>query len=80
MDFGKKRYKGGEPMYELAYGLIAPVAQPVGQIIQNFGVDTSAVADFIQKFSPLQEIPFLGPFVYGGMAAIRDGLDKLVLQ
>jgi len=67
-------------MYELTYGLIAPVAQPVGQIIQNFGVDTSAVADFIQKLSPLQEIPFLGPLVYGGMAAIRDGLDKLLLQ
>jgi hypothetical protein len=80
MHLGKKHYKGGKPMYELAYGLIAPVAQPVGQIIQNFGVDTSAVADFIQKLSPLQEIPFLGPLVYGGMAAIRDGLDKLLLQ
>ncbi|MDY7018052.1 MAG: hypothetical protein SVK44_07570 [Nitrospirota bacterium] len=67
-------------MYDLTYGLIAPVAQPVGQIIQNFGVDTSAVADFIQKLSPFQDIPFVGPLVYGGMAAIRDGLDKLLLQ
>jgi hypothetical protein len=80
MHLGKKHYKGDEPMYELTYGLIAPVAQPVGQIIQNFGVDTSAVADFIQELSPLQDIPFLGPLVYGGMAAIRDGLDKLLLQ
>jgi hypothetical protein len=79
MHLGKKYYKGGEPMYELTYGLIAPVAQPVGQIIQNFGVDTSAVADFIRQLSPLQDIPFLGPLVYGGMAAIRDGLDKLLL-
>lgn len=80
MHLGKKHYKGDEPVYDLTYGLIAPVAQPVGQIIQNFGVDTSAVADFIQKLSPFQDIPFVGPLVYGGMAAIRDGLDKLLLQ
>jgi len=80
MHLGKKHYKGDEPVYDLTYGLIAPVAQPVGQIIQNFGVDTSAVADFIQKLSPFQDIPFVGPLFYGGMAAIRDGLDKLLLQ
>lgn len=66
-------------MDKFIYGLISPIAEAVGQILHNFGVDTSGVANFIQKLNPLEGIPFLGPIVYGGMAAIRDGLDKILI-